>query len=131
MFTEKLMNDVIRTGLDTKNDPYVIISKGKLHGNRIQVIDPLSHISDREDVITCLISGGRVGICSNIANVFDDIKILSPSRISSTPRFWNGIFQLCSHLCKSFSPNSNKSLLLKNRNFWGKIPMRLHMTWRR
>lgn len=80
-------------GLDSKNDPYVIISKGGLYGNHLMLLDPLSHISDREDVITCLLSGGRVGICSNITNVFDDIKLLNPSRISSTPRFWNGTIE--------------------------------------
>lgn len=51
--------------------------------------DPLSHISDREDVYTALCSGGRVGIASSVGTVFDDIRLLEPTRVSSTPRFWN------------------------------------------
>ena len=27
-----------------------------------------------------------------VHNVFDDIKVLEPSRISSTPRFWNVLY---------------------------------------
>ncbi|PRP81795.1 putative fatty-acid-CoA ligase FadD9 (fatty-acid-CoA synthetase) (fatty-acid-CoA synthase) [Planoprotostelium fungivorum] len=62
-------------------DPYVIISK-----------DPMAHISDREDVLDGLLSGARVGVRSEDQSlIYEDISLLNPSRISSTPRFYNVI----------------------------------------
>jgi hypothetical protein len=43
-------------------------------------------MSDREDVHVAIVSGGRVGITSGLKYVYEDIEILSPTRISSTPR---------------------------------------------
>ena len=49
--------------------------------------DPLSHISDRQEVHSTLAYGGRVGVFSGVDHVFEDISILSPSGISCTPRY--------------------------------------------
>ncbi|KAH3744291.1 ATP/NADPH-dependent carboxylic acid reductase [Pelomyxa schiedti] len=42
-----------------------------------------------EHVYTRLCRGGRCGICPIPERLFEDIKILGPTSISSTPRFWN------------------------------------------
>jgi fatty acid CoA ligase FadD9 len=54
----------------------------------------VTDISERE-VCTCVfVNGGRVGIASSDhALVFEDILMVSPSRLDSTPRFWNVIYQ--------------------------------------
>ncbi len=76
--TYKLWKTNVTTPLDA--DPIVGISK-----------DPLDHVSDREMCMMAILSGGRVGICPNPATIYDDIKILSPSFLSATPRFFNVI----------------------------------------
>ena len=82
MFTQRAVIRNILDYLVPQYDPYVTISK-----------DSLAHISDREDVYVTLGNGGRVGFASRgICNVYDDIRVLEPSRVSSTPRFWNVLY---------------------------------------
>jgi hypothetical protein len=104
MFTSKSIVADILDGLPIRYDPYVTISK-----------DSLAHISDREDVHTTIGAGGRVGMASRgIANVFDDILILEPSRISSTPRFWNVLYNEYKKLVSyqiSLKKDQNESLI--------------------
>jgi len=54
--------------------------------------DSLSHLSERETFYAYLINGGRVGISTSNELVFEDVKLLQPTRISTTPRFFNVIF---------------------------------------
>lgn len=50
--------------------------------------DSLAHISDRESVHSTLLRGGQIGITSGHHRILEDITVLEPTDISSTPRFW-------------------------------------------
>eukprot|EP01117_Protostelium_nocturnum_P011380 TRINITY_DN4128_c0_g4_i1.p1 TRINITY_DN4128_c0_g4~~TRINITY_DN4128_c0_g4_i1.p1 ORF type:complete len:1215 (+),score=400.50 TRINITY_DN4128_c0_g4_i1:165-3809(+) len=65
----------------TRYDPYVQFSK-----------HPLSYISDRENVLETFKFGGRVGMCSDINNIFKDVILLNPCKFGGTPRFYNVIY---------------------------------------
>lgn len=63
-------------------DPYIVIS-----------FAPLSHMSDRKHVLLSICNGGRIGIFTGeMENIFEDIKIIRPTIIVSTPRLWNMLF---------------------------------------
>ncbi|CAF4468704.1 unnamed protein product, partial [Didymodactylos carnosus] len=80
MFTEKLWKSFINTRLSTLR-PLVKIA-----------FKPLCSMSERETVYFTFCSGGRTGICTEPDRIFEDIRLLQPSRLSCTPRFWNVLF---------------------------------------
>ncbi|KJE91167.1 hypothetical protein CAOG_02344 [Capsaspora owczarzaki ATCC 30864] len=86
MMTSRIWRGFIVHSSIHGNDPAVSITK-----------DPLSHISDRQDVHGDLSHGYRIGILSSLANVFDDIRLLSPNYIASTPRMWNVLYSQFQH----------------------------------
>ena len=55
----------------------------------LRYVDSLAHVSDRQDVHNTLLSGGRVGMISSLSNLFADIRILQPSRLSTSPRWYS------------------------------------------
>lgn len=72
---------------------------------------PLDHQSDRQSVMTTIVNGGRIGIYSgDIENIYQDIQILSPCMISSTPRLFNKIYKEYQNQLTLFK---NESELLK------------------
>jgi long-subunit acyl-CoA synthetase (AMP-forming) len=54
---------------------------------------PLNHMADRMNTTTCIINGGRVGIYSDIKNIFEDILELEPSYFTGPPSFYNKIYK--------------------------------------
>jgi fatty acid CoA ligase FadD9 len=79
VFTHKLWKALLVEGIDTRYRP-VILSK-----------DPLAHISDREDVHTAFVAGGAVAMSSGHESVHSDLGVLEPTRVSSTPRFFEAL----------------------------------------
>lgn len=54
---------------------------------------PLDHMSDRLNSITTIVNGGRVGMYSgDMSLIFEDMKHLGPTILSSTPRLYNRIY---------------------------------------
>ena len=51
-----------------------------------QHLDSLAHASERETVFSTVIQAGRVGIMTNLTLLMDDIGLLQPTILSTTPR---------------------------------------------
>ena len=49
-------------------------------------VDSLAHASERELVFAMIVQAGRVGIMTNTALLMEDIRLLSPTTLSTTPR---------------------------------------------
>ena len=49
-------------------------------------IDALAHASERDSVFSTIIQAGRVGIMTNSTLLMEDIRLLSPTYLTSTPR---------------------------------------------
>ena len=49
--------------------------------------DSLAHASERETVFSTVIQAGRVGIMTNLTLLMDDIGLLHPTILSTTPRY--------------------------------------------
>eukprot|EP01080_Neovahlkampfia_damariscottae_P000077 gene77-4326_t len=55
---------------------------------------PLDHPSDRNNVTTTIMNGGKIGIYSgDIGRIFEDLKLLEPCMLSSTPRLFNRLYK--------------------------------------
>jgi long-subunit acyl-CoA synthetase (AMP-forming) len=48
-------------------------------------------VTDRKPTYSCFLSGGRCAMISCSANLFQDIRQISPTYVSATPRFWQVI----------------------------------------
>lgn len=49
-------------------------------------VDSLAHASERELVFAMIVQAGRIGIMTNTALLMEDIRLLSPTTLSTTPR---------------------------------------------
>ncbi|XP_065898942.1 carboxylic acid reductase-like isoform X2 [Dysidea avara] len=54
--------------------------------------DSLAHASERETVFSTVIQAGRVGIMTNLTLLMDDIGLLQPTILSTTPRFYSRLY---------------------------------------
>eukprot|EP01117_Protostelium_nocturnum_P016832 TRINITY_DN6740_c0_g2_i1.p1 TRINITY_DN6740_c0_g2~~TRINITY_DN6740_c0_g2_i1.p1 ORF type:complete len:1204 (-),score=415.77 TRINITY_DN6740_c0_g2_i1:30-3641(-) len=82
VFSNGVWNKSTQTKSRSSFDPRVAVS-----------FAPLFHSSGKRHVMTDLYQGGRVGIISRgMANIFDELELIGPSHMSSTPRLWNVLF---------------------------------------
>ncbi|CAF4213738.1 unnamed protein product, partial [Didymodactylos carnosus] len=80
MITEKLWKTFIEDGL-SMHDPFVKA-----------IFKPLCSTSERQALYYTFCSGGRVGICTEPSKIFEDIRLLQPTSLGCTPRFWNVLY---------------------------------------
>ena len=52
----------------------------------IMSVDSLAHASERELVFAMIVQAGRIGIMTNTMLLMEDIRLLSPTTFSTTPR---------------------------------------------
>jgi long-subunit acyl-CoA synthetase (AMP-forming) len=48
--------------------------------------------STRQNDIRFLVTGGRIGLISELKNLFEDCQLLNPSMTSGVPRVWNKLY---------------------------------------
>ena len=52
------------------------------------LVDALAHASERETIFSTIIQTGRVGIMTSPTLLMDDIGLLHPTILSTTPRYY-------------------------------------------
>eukprot|EP00731_Ephydatia_muelleri_P014123 Em0007g1433a len=57
----------------------------------VSFLDP-SHLFEREMIQNFILTGGKVGIHRNSLDHLDDFALVRPTIVSSTPRFWNLVY---------------------------------------
>ena len=65
-------------------------------------IDALAHASERDMVFSKIVQAGRVGIMTNTTLLMEDIRLLSPTHISTTPRYGTFAVFLSKLFCGHF-----------------------------
>lgn len=53
--------------------------------------EPLAH-STRQNDIQFFTTGGRIGIISELKNLFEDCQMVNPSSMAGVPRVWNKLY---------------------------------------
>ena len=69
-------------------------------------LDALAHASEREMVFSTMIQAGRVGIMTNTTLLMEDIRLLSPTLLSTTPRYggtFASMLTQCSYCVRIFT----------------------------
>eukprot|EP01130_Rhizamoeba_saxonica_P001682 TRINITY_DN11550_c0_g1_i1.p1 TRINITY_DN11550_c0_g1~~TRINITY_DN11550_c0_g1_i1.p1 ORF type:complete len:1249 (+),score=274.47 TRINITY_DN11550_c0_g1_i1:28-3774(+) len=73
---------------------------------------PVSHMSDRLNVTSCILNGGRVGVISGgVDQLFHDFQALQPTILSSTPRLFTVLYT--EYNTELLEGNSSEEELLK------------------
>eukprot|EP01130_Rhizamoeba_saxonica_P009140 TRINITY_DN3712_c0_g1_i2.p1 TRINITY_DN3712_c0_g1~~TRINITY_DN3712_c0_g1_i2.p1 ORF type:complete len:836 (-),score=160.06 TRINITY_DN3712_c0_g1_i2:103-2610(-) len=91
--------------------------------------NPLAHSSPRRFVHLNLINGGRTAFGSgDMKYIFDELAIVKPSIISSTPRLWNVLYEQYNNNIQLLTKNADRDqptqeiqdhVKLKFRNYFG------------
>eukprot|EP01117_Protostelium_nocturnum_P007446 TRINITY_DN2663_c0_g1_i16.p1 TRINITY_DN2663_c0_g1~~TRINITY_DN2663_c0_g1_i16.p1 ORF type:complete len:1279 (-),score=483.63 TRINITY_DN2663_c0_g1_i16:1251-5087(-) len=67
--------------------------KSSFHPRVAVSFSPLYHLAGKRRAMGDWMLGGRIGILSTgMQNIFDELELLSPTHIGSTPRIWNVLY---------------------------------------